>query len=76
MYTRDAVAYFGSKANIVKTLANRSKPAIYQWGAVVPLEAARELEAHSGGDLKVDRTLYTPSGRIIRKPTLAEGEAA
>jgi hypothetical protein len=71
MYTRDAVEYFGGKPNIVKTLGNRTKAAIYHWGDVVPLAAARQLETKSEGNLKVVAELYDEYGRIIRKTDTA-----
>lgn len=64
MLTKDAEAHFGGRAGIVRTLPNRTKSAIYQWGDVVPLMAAQELAEKSEGVLKVDFSLYKTNGHI------------
>jgi hypothetical protein len=58
MLTKDAEAYFGTRANIVRALPKWTKSAIYQWKDVVPLRAALELEKRSEGTLKVDLDRY------------------
>lgn len=64
MLTKDAETHFGGRAGIVRTLGNRTKSAIYQWGEVVPLMAAYELAAKSQGALSVDMSLYKRNGHV------------
>lgn len=69
MLTQSAESHFGGRAGIAKALAgNRTVSAVYQWGEVIPLGAARRLSALSEGKCQVDETLYDDLGRIIRKP--------
>lgn len=63
MLTKDAEAHFGGRAAIVSAMdGRRTKSAVYQWGEIVPLIAARELEIISGGALRVNYALYGKSG--------------
>lgn len=62
MLTKDAETHFGGRSGILRALNNRTKSAIYQWGDIVPLRAAMELEQLSAGALKVDLALYKKSG--------------
>lgn len=62
MLTKDAETHFGGRSGILRALNNRTKSAIYQWGDIVPLMAAMELEKLSEGAVKVDLTLYKKSG--------------
>ncbi len=62
MLTKKAEDHFGGRAGILRALGNRTKSAIYQWGDVVPLRAAMELEKLSKGKLKVDIGLYNKNG--------------
>jgi hypothetical protein len=59
MYTRDAIKFFGSRAEIARQLKTRTKSAVYQWGDLVPLLAAHELAALSNGLLRVNLKAYT-----------------
>lgn len=65
MLKEDVLAHFKTKSAIVKALG-RHKSAIHQWGDVVPLMAALELEAITEGKLKVDISLYTHEGWAIK----------
>jgi hypothetical protein len=70
MFRKDAEAYFGGLAGIVKALKGgkfRSKSAVYQWGEVVPLLAACELQQLSGGVLQIDFALYKDRARTKTK---------
>lgn len=58
MYTKDAVKHFGTRAEIARRLKTRTKSAVYQWGDIVPLLAAHELEAISDGAVSVNLTAY------------------
>ena len=62
MFKRDAIAHFGSQADIVQALGTISKSAVSQWGDIVPLRSAMELERLSEGKLKVDLDQYKLSG--------------
>jgi hypothetical protein len=69
MLTQSAESHFGGRAGIAKALAgSRTMSAVYQWGEVVPLGAARRLAALSEGKCQVVEELYDDLGRIIRKP--------
>lgn len=68
MLTQSAELHFGGRAGIAKALAgNRTVSAVYQWGDVVPLGAARRLATLSEGKLPVVEDMYDELGRIIRK---------
>jgi hypothetical protein len=68
MLTQTAELHFGGRAGIARVLApKRTQSAIYQWGEVVPLAAARDLALLSGGAIGVDDGLYDQYGRIARK---------
>lgn len=73
MYTRDAVKFFGSRAEIARRLKSRTKSAVYQWGELVPLLAAHELSELSDGELKVDAALYE---RALRRRSQAARAAS
>jgi hypothetical protein len=66
MLTADAERHFGTRAEIVRALGNRTKAAIYHWGDVVPFAAALQLEEISKGKVKCRREMYDPSGRIVK----------
>jgi hypothetical protein len=68
MLTQTAESHFGGRAGIARVLApSRTVSAIYQWGEVVPLAAARQLAELSGGAIAVADNLYDQYGRILRK---------
>lgn len=72
MLTKDAEAHFGGRAAIVKAMGDlRTKSAVYQWGEIVPLIAARELEVISGGALRVNYSLYSKSGHAPKSSASA-----
>jgi predicted phage-related endonuclease len=62
MKTADAIAHYKSAANLVRALSRsrtpRSKGAVSMWGELVPLIVAHEIEAISGGAVKVELDLY------------------
>ena len=77
MLTQTAESHFGGRAGIARALAtHRTVSAIYQWGDIVPLMAARELAEKSGGAIQVDESLYDRYGRPLRKPIRKRHKAA
>lgn len=69
MLTSTAESHFGGRAGIARALnGSRTVSAIYQWGEVVPLAAARRLAALSEGAIPVVESMYDELGKIIRKP--------
>lgn len=60
MFTKDAVAFFGSKTVIAEKLGIH-KSAVTNWKEVVPKGRAFELEKLTKGKLKVDPALYQKS---------------
>jgi hypothetical protein len=76
MLTQSAESRFGSRAAIARALAgHRSVAAVYHWGDVVPLAAARRLAAIDG-ELVVDESLYDEFGKIIRRQEQATEHVA
>ena len=59
MLTQDAVAFFGSKANIMKLLGY-SNAAVYRWGDAVPESSAGRLYVLSGHKIPYRTEDYTP----------------
>lgn len=57
MYTKDAIAYFKTKAALAKAAGVR-KPTVYAWGELVPEGRAARLAEITNGALKYDRFLY------------------
>ncbi|WP_337049875.1 Cro/CI family transcriptional regulator [Serratia fonticola] len=57
MYTKDAIAYFKTKAALAKAAGVR-KPTVYGWGELVPEGRAARLERLTNGALKYDLSLY------------------
>lgn len=57
MKTSAAVKFFGKRIRIAEVL-KVTRAAVYQWGDVVPLVSAYELERLSGGKIRVDHGLY------------------
>ncbi|AYO37408.1 Cro/CI family transcriptional regulator [Serratia sp. P2ACOL2] len=57
MYTKDAIAYFKTKAALAKA-AGVKKPTVYAWGELVPEGRAARLERLTDGALKYDLSLY------------------
>lgn len=53
MKKSDAVAHFGSSVKLAKAI-NVTKGAISQWGEVVPLGRAYQIELITKGKLKVE----------------------
>lgn len=51
MKKSDAVAYFGSSVKLAKAI-NVSKGAVSQWGEVIPLGRACQIELITKGKLK------------------------
>jgi hypothetical protein len=67
MLIETAIARFGSCADIARVLDGACFPsAVYQWQrkGVVPLWAARKLSDATGGELRIDESLYDAKGRI------------
>lgn len=66
MYTRDAIQFFGTRAEIAKRLKGlRHRSAVYQWdeNKLVPLGAAVLLARQSQGALRVNDRLYEAERR-------------
>lgn len=57
MRTSAAVKHFKKRIRIAEQL-KITRAAVYQWGDIVPLASAYELERLTGGKLKVDHALY------------------
>lgn len=57
MLTADAVAFFGSKANIARAL-NQTTGRITQWGPVVHESSASKIHVISGGAVVYDPEFY------------------
>jgi len=77
MLVDTAVAFFGSKPAIARALSGkRSTSAVYQWGRVVPLGAAKRLAAISDGAIGIDETLYDENGRAFQDPNRKDVHAA
>lgn len=57
MKTKDAIKYFGSAARLAEALGI-SRPAVSQWGAVVPLGSAALIEKLTAGDVSIDPACY------------------
>lgn len=66
MLTKNAIAYFGTQAEICRTL-EISSAAIAKWGEVVPLESALALEILTAQKLPVDRSLYPKLARAEQR---------
>jgi transcriptional repressor of cell division inhibition gene dicB len=62
MRKADALAHFGSKAAIANALGI-TRPAVGQWGEVIPYFSALRLEELSEGELHVDADAYDERGR-------------
>lgn len=64
MRTADAIKYFESKANLARAFASPGRPrglsraSVSNWGEVVPLMRALQLEKKTFGRLKVDLSCY------------------
>jgi hypothetical protein len=58
MKTETAITHFGSKAALARALQIRP-PSIQDWGVLVPLGRAYELQVLTNGALQVDRSLYS-----------------
>lgn len=68
MRTEAAERHFGGRAGIVRALPEWTKSAVYQWGDVVPLIAAIELERIARNKkVRVDLSLYKKSGHADLK---------
>lgn len=67
MFKAEAIAHFGGRrADLVRALEpDWSSSAVYLWGDIVPLAAARKLAERSGGKLAVVEDLYDTHGNII-----------
>jgi hypothetical protein len=57
MRKQDVIDHFGSVLAVAKALGI-SKVAIYRWGEIIPKQRAFELVFITGGQLKVNRSLY------------------
>jgi hypothetical protein len=57
MNKKDVIKHFGSQSNTARAL-DISRQAVHKWGELIPLDEAIEVEALSGGKLKVDITRY------------------
>ena len=67
MLKADALAHFGLHSDIARALQPHwSTAAVYLWGEIVPLAAARKLAEVSGGKLVVVEELYDAKGNITQ----------
>ena len=57
MRKKDAIAHFGSGAELARAL-EISRQAVDQWPEIVPFKAAIEIQRISGDKLMVNLTLY------------------
>lgn len=62
MRTADAVKFFGNKSKVA-VAARISRHAVSQWGDVVPIGSAINLEIASKGELPVRISLYKKKAR-------------
>ncbi|WP_421261145.1 Cro/CI family transcriptional regulator [Aeromonas jandaei] len=51
MKKEDAISYFGSAAELARSL-NISEPAVSRWGDTIPKGRAYQIEVLTGGKLK------------------------
>lgn len=72
MKSKHAIRHFGTQAAVAAVLG-LSRAAVNKWADVVPLESARALEILTGGDLKVDESLYPA---LLRAERITEQQAA
>ena len=70
MLKKDVLIFYGSQA-AVATALECSRQWINQWPDVVPRASALELQYLTGGQLKMDRSLYGKRKRLnpVAKPT-------
>lgn len=54
MKKEDAISYFGSAAELARSL-NISEPAVSRWGDTIPKGRAYQIEVLTGGKLKADQ---------------------
>ena len=57
MKTKDAIEHFGSEAAVARAL-EISRQAVDQWGELVPILTAIEIQRITKDKLKVDPSLY------------------
>ena len=57
MLKKDVLTFYGSQSQVAEAL-ECSRQWVNQWPAVVPKTAAMELQLLTGGQLKMDRSLY------------------
>lgn len=62
MKKEDAISYFGSAAELARSL-NISEPAVSRWGDTIPKGRAYQIEVLTGGKLKADQH-HTAQGRV------------
>lgn len=65
MKKRDAIRYFGTQIEVAKVL-KISRQAVQKWPDVIPLEKAVDLQALTGGALKVKHELYRSLRTLAR----------
>ena len=75
MRKTDVIEHFRSAAAAARALGI-SLSAVSQWGEIVPYYSATQLAEITGGDLKVEPSLYGAGGRILQGPGTAEQPAA
>ncbi|QTL94013.1 Cro/CI family transcriptional regulator [Aeromonas jandaei] len=61
MKKEDAISYFGSAAELARSL-NISEPAVSRWGDTIPKGRAYQIEVLTDGKLKADQH-HTAQGR-------------
>lgn len=61
MKKEDAISYFGSAAELARSL-NISEPAVSRWGDTIPKGRAYQIEVLTGGKLKAAQH-HTAQGR-------------
>ena len=57
MLKKDILTFYGSQAKVAEVLGI-TRQAVSLWRAVVPKSAATDLQLLTGGQLKMDRSLY------------------
>jgi hypothetical protein len=57
MLKKDVLTFYGSQAKVAEVLGI-TRQAVSLWSEVVPKSAATDLQLLTGGQLKMDRSLY------------------
>ena len=75
MKTKDAIKHFGNAAKLAEALGI-SRPAVSQWGKVVPLGSAALIEKLTGGEVSIDPACYRRTIKFGPAPDAPDPRAA